>query len=274
MTRTTSRLVAAGTLVLALVVAGCAPQATTDTRRTTNEKLTGGLPSSGTDPGAGTGAGPSGAAAATPTAAPADGPFGSDGPAASDTPDPELSDQPLPTLPSGDPGTGTASPGGPEPTRPVPAVPGSALLDVATVAAAAGGDWVAAAAPDGWCASPRTPGAAASRSQLLTSDGGRLVQTVSAYDESRPAVRAVAAATTRLQACGFRLDRDPRLGEASELLTRTGPDGTAATAVVLATDGVGVVLLGSGSPTAPDVWDSLVDLALGSSCAAAADGCH
>jgi hypothetical protein len=273
MTGTTRGPAAAGVVLLAgLVVgtvAGCAPDAATGTAGTTTEKLTQGLPS--TTAGSGTGS------SARSSASPTDGPFGSDGPDASDTPDPALSDQPLPTLPSGDPGT--RSPGASQhgSSRPVTAVPASALLDAATLVAVAGGDWAAAPAPAGWCASPRTPGSAASRDQLLTSTGGRLVQSVSAYGRARRAVRAVATATTRLQSCGFTVVRDPRLGEASELLTRTGADGSNQpdqTVVVLAAQGVGVVLLASGTPVAPNVWDSLVDLALGSSCAAAAEGCH
>jgi len=263
-TSTRGHAAAAGAVLLAallsVTVAGCAPDAATGTARTTNQKLTQGVPSATTSSDAGSSASSTG------------GPFGTDGPDASDTPDPALSNQPLPTLPSGDPGTGT--PSATEAKHPVTAVPDSALLDPDTVGAVAGGDWVAAAAPAGWCASPRTPGAAVSRGQLLTSAGGRLVQTVSAYGEPRQAVRAVAAAATKLRSCGFTVVRDPRLGEASELLTRTGAGGADETAVVLAAEGVGVVLLASGTPVAPDVWDSLVDLALGSSCAAAAEGCH
>jgi hypothetical protein len=37
---------------------------------------------------------------------------------------------------------------------------------------------------------------------------------------------------------------------------------------------VGVVLVASGSAAAQGVWEALTDLALGSSCLAAADGCH
>ncbi len=72
-----------------------------------------------------------------------------------------------------------------------------------------------------------------------TSADGRLVQSVSAYADSDAAVRAVATATDRLVGCGFTRDRDPRLGEASELLTGTGADGAEQLVVVLASEGVG-----------------------------------
>jgi hypothetical protein len=104
-----------------------------------------------------------------------------------------------------------------------------------------------------------------------------LVQSVGSYagtGADRAAVLAVDATTERLQTCGFTLDRDPRLGAASELLTRSAADGTDQVVLVLATKGVGVVLMASGTPAERGAWDSLADLALGSSCAAAADGCH
>ncbi len=65
---------------------------------------------------------------------------------------------------------------------------------------------------------------------MLESADGRLVQSVSARTPGpAPTARlsvAVDATTERLQTCGFTLDRDPRLGDASELLTRTAADGT------------------------------------------------
>ena len=80
--------------------------------------------------------------------------------------------------------------------------------------------------------------------------------------------------TDRLVGCGFTRDRDPRLGEASELLSRTGDDGTVQVAAVIASEGVGLVLVASGSAAEAGSWDALADLALGSSCSAAAHGCH
>ncbi len=256
-------------LVLGLVLTGCASTGTTRTTGTTGpEGLTTGLPAAATS----TSAAPASAPGGT------EGPFGPDGPDASDTPDPALSGEPLPTLPPGDPGTGSPGPGDRAETHaPGTPVPAAAMLDTATVGAVAGGDWTVGAVPHRWCDAPRTPGAGTARVQLLESADGRLVQSVSSYagtGAGRAAVQAVEAATERLQTCGFVLDRDPRLGAASELLSRTAADGTDQVVLVLATEGVGVVLMASGTPAGRGTWESLADLALGSSCAAAADGCH
>ena len=122
-----SALGVASALVLGLVLTGCASTGTT--RTTGADGLTTGLP----------------AAVTSTNAAPApsgtEGPFGPEGPDASDTPDPALSGEPLPTLPPGDPGTGTPGPGDPgdTPAHSVP-VPAAAMLDTATVGAVAGGD--------------------------------------------------------------------------------------------------------------------------------------
>ena len=269
------RLGAAAAVLVAVAVAvtGCATQTGTRTARTTGTaRLTEGLPA---------------AASASATSRPAppsatEGPFGPEGPDASDTPDPALSGSPTPTLPPGDPGTddpgtdgpGTDDAGGESSHPPVTAVPAEALLDAATVGSVAGGSWAAADAPAAWCAAPRTVGAAASRSGVLTAPDGRLVQSVSAHPSGAAAARAVARTAARLVGCGWRDDRDPRLGAASEQLTRRTPDGTEQVALVLAADGVGVVLVASGSAAARGSWESLTDLALGSSCLAAADGCH
>lgn len=250
----------AALLGVALVLVGCSSGE--KTRTTGTSRLTTGLPA----------AQPS---SADSRPAQSEGPFGAEGPDASDSPDPALSGQTLPTVPPGDPGDDTSEPAATETESPRPrTVPANALLDAPTVGAVAGGSWTASAAPQGWCGTPRTTGSAASRAQLLTSADGRLVQSVSAYADSDAAVRAVATATDRLVDCGFSRDRDPRLGEASELLTGTGADGAEQTVVVLASEGVGVVLVASGAAAAMGTWDALADLALGSSCAAAEHGCH
>jgi hypothetical protein len=255
-----------GTLVVllgvALGVVGCSPGDTAQTQTTDGtSRLTTGLPVA--------------APSNDPRPAQSEGPFGAEGPDASDAPDPALSGQPLPTVPPGDPGDGTSEP---EPAETEShgsrSVPADALLDAPTVGAVAGGSWTASAAPPGWCTTPRTPGSTASRSQLLTSTDGRLVQSVAAYADSDAAVRAVATATDHLVGCGFTRDRDPRLGEASQLLTGTAADGTEQTVVVLASEGVGVVLVAAGSAAASGTWDALADLALGNSCGAAEHGCH
>jgi hypothetical protein len=255
--------VAAG-LVVGLVLTGCTSTGTTRTRGA--DGLTTGLPAAASS------------TSALPAPSSSEGPFGPDGPDASDTPDPALSGEPLPTLPAGDPGAGSPGPGDGEETHaPGAPVPAAAMLDTATVAAVAGGDWTVGTASHRWCDAPRTPGARTARVQVLESADGRLVQSVGSYagtDADRAAVQAVDAVRGRLQTCGFTLDRDPRLGAASELLTRTAADGTDQVVLVLAAEGVGVVLMASGTPTGPGTWESLADLALGSSCAAAAHGCH
>jgi hypothetical protein len=251
-------------LVVGLVLTGCASTGTTRTA----DGLTTGLPAAATSTSAAPAPAPSGT----------EGPFGPDGPDASDTPDPALSGEPLPTLPPGDPGTGSPGPSDSAETHaPGAPVPAEAMLDTATVAAVAGGDWAVGSASHRWCDAPRTPGARSARVQVLESADGRLVQSVGSYagtGADRAAVQAVEATTERLQTCGFTLDRDPRLGAASELLTRTAADGTDQVALVLAAEGVGVVLVASGTPTGRGTWESLADLALGSSCAAASHGCH
>jgi hypothetical protein len=251
-------------LVVGLVLTGCASTGTT--RTSGADGLTTGLPAAATS------------TSATPAPTGTEGPFGPDGPDASDTPDPALSGEPLPTLPPGDPGTGSPGPRDTAETRaPGAPVPAAAMLDTATVAAVAGGDWTVGSASHRWCDAPRTPGARTARVQVLESADGRLVQSVGSYagtGADRAAVQAVDATIERLQACGFTLDQDPRLGAASELLTRTAADGTDQVVLVLAAEGVGVVLMASGTPAARGTWESLADLALGSSCAAAAHGCH
>jgi hypothetical protein len=259
-----SALGVASALVLGLVLTGCASTGTT--RTTGADGLTTGLPAAVTS------------TSAAPAPSGTEGPFGPEGPDASDTPDPALSGEPLPTLPPGDPGTGAPGPGDPgdTPARSVP-VPAAAMLDTATVGAVAGGDWAVGTAPHAWCDAPRPPGAGPARVQVLESADGRLVQSVGSYAGTgarRAAAQAVEVATERLQTCGFTRDRDPRLGAASELLTRTAADGTDQVVLVLAAEGVGVVLMASGTAAERGAWESLADLALGSSCAAAADGCH
>lgn len=214
-----------------------------------------------------------------------------DGPGPSDTPDPALSGQPVPTLPPGDPGTdgsgeaatddappegddGHAGEHGPDEsdeavgTRTVPA---AALVDPATVAALAGGSWSAeAGAGSAAGCPPVTPaGAAASRTLLLRSADGTLLQVVSAHRTVRAARQAVDGVAGLLAGCGFTSAGDPRLGEASTALARA-PE----RAVVIAAEGATVVLVGRGSAASAAAWDSLADLALGTSCAAGVHGCH
>jgi hypothetical protein len=253
----------------ALVLAGCG-SATPASDPATN-RLTQGLPSAPASPDR-----------TTATGSTADGPFGPDGPDASDTPDPALSGQPTPTLPPGDPGTTTPPPTGHDPRHRVTAVPAAALVDTSSLGAIAGGTWVESPTPGSWCSAPRTGPAGTSRSQLLTTTPGiapgRLVESVTAHDSATAAADAVAATTARLQGCGLVVDRDPRLGQVSEQLTGELPDGAGGTdhvvALVLSSERVDVVLVASGPAARQGAWESLADLALGSSCAASPDGCH
>lgn len=210
-----------------------------------------------------------------------------EGPGPQDRPDPALAGEPVPTLPPGDPGTGTEADagddradgeaeqrhGGDDGHRRVTAVPDSALVDPETVAALAGGTWTVD--PDGGepCATTAPASATASRTVTLTSGPGRLVQTVSAHGSAGAARDAVAELTEQLAGCGFAPDGDPRLGEASAQLTREVAAGREL-ATVLAVEGASVVLVGSGAAAEQAAWPALADVALGTACAAGEHGCH
>jgi hypothetical protein len=204
--------------------------------------------------------------------------FGADGPGPEDRPDPALSGQPVPTLPPGDPGTGPDAPKdetGERPEHddePVTTVPESALVDAETVGALAGGTWAAEEPSDDPCAADAGP--AATRSLALVSAGGRVLQTVTAHADAKAAKAAVPDTADRLAGCGFTNVGDPRLGEASAQLTRVSASGEEDVAVVIAAEGVSVVLVLTGTAAAPGVWESLADIGLGTSCAALAHGCH
>lgn len=221
-----------------------------------------------------------------------------DGPGPGDRADPALAGEPTPTLPPGDPGTGGGSgdsdgadhagdehaggehagdehaddghaDGGGH-----PAVPAGALLDAETVASLATGTWrVTGPGAADACADLAPVGALASRGVALVSADGSFVEWAGAYPDADAAAAAVAPTADRLTACGFTVSGDPRLGEASTELTRTDGPGPAR-AMVLAADGAAVVVLAAGTAAAPGTWDALVDIALGTSCAAAPHGCH
>ena len=226
--------------------------------------------------------------------------YGPDGPGPSDSPDPALTGQPVPTLPPGDPGTdepgtddaddadaddagadddGSEGSGGADGDQPdagrLTEVPASALLDVQTVGAVAGGSWSPAdpAGDDGCLAADQ--GGAPTRSDVLAADdaSGRLVQSVATWPTARAARDAVVGVGAALEACGFTAAGDPRLGEVSAAFDRT-VDGAQQHAVVIAVEGATLVLAGSGSAAAPGAWESLVDVAMGSACVAGVHGCH
>jgi len=182
-----------------------------------------------------------------------------------------------PSLPPGDPGLdapavpdpGTAGPvaHGDEPARRT--VPVGAMLTADTVSMMLGGRWAAHA--DGGDECVRPEGALGSRTMSYGGTAaGVVVETVATYEDARAADAAVAALGRSAQGCGWTSVRDPRLGSASVSATE-GPRSM----VAVSTEGVLVLLVGTGGFTRDaGRWGSLVDLALGTSCPAAPDGCH
>jgi hypothetical protein len=157
-------------------------------------------------------------------------------------------------------------------------VPATAVLDAETVGAVAGGHWAADAAPADSCSVPRPTKAVATRSSQLTgldsAAGSRLVETVSTHRGAAAAVAAVHALERRFTKCHATSAHDPRIGDASVQVTLTAPDGTVTIVTAAAVEGVTFVLSGWGPVTANSHWSALTDIALGSTCVAAVDGCH
>jgi hypothetical protein len=186
-------------------------------------------------------------------------------------------EHPPTTLPPGDPGLD--APSAPNPGRPkgdrgqLPArteVPAVAVLDSQTVSGALGGDWTMSEAQPLHCLTGSSW--VAQRSAAFESADGRVLLTVATHRGPAAADHDVEDQLTSLRDCGWSPRHPPRLGTASAAATY--PDG-GDSAVVLSADGVTVTLVGSGSATASHRrWVSLLDLALGSSCAAAPEGCH
>jgi hypothetical protein len=180
--------------------------------------------------------------------------------------------------PPGDPGPDApemADPG--EPTEaahgkaPRTTLPADSVLDAGTVAAVAPARWTAAKVPAASCAAPVPAGAAGQRSVAYRATGGTFAETVVTYAGPAKADAAVAAFGKALKKCGWTMTDAPALGSSSVQGTRGGE-----TVLMLgAEEGVAVVVRGSGIATQdPSVWESLADLAMGSSCPAAPDGCH
>jgi hypothetical protein len=195
-----------------------------------------------------------------------------------------------PTVPPGDPGPdapGTDDPNGDlgndgstPPKHPAKTtVPRAAVLDAETVASVAGGTWTDGSAPADTCAAPRPARAVATRSVQLVSgsdgtSGSQLVETIGTHRGTKAAVAAVHALQARLLGCHAKPAPDPRIGDASVQLTLAAADGTPTVVTAAAIEGVTFVLSGSGPVTGVDTWSALTDIALGSTCAAAVDGCH
>jgi hypothetical protein len=203
------------------------------------------------------------------------------------------STSPKATLPPGDPGPdapGTDDPNGdlgnetshPHPQEAKTSVPRTALLDAETVASVAGGSWASAPAPVDSCAVPRPTKAVGARSTQLSgtgsgedvATGSRIVETVSTHHGADAAVAAVRALERRLTRCHATSAPDPRIGDASVELTLTDPDGSVTVVTAAAVEGVTFVLSGTGPVTGANSWSALTDIALGSTCVAAMDGCH
>lgn len=193
---------------------------------------------------------------------------------------PATSTSPVP-LPPGDPGLDAPSVPETVPTSgehhdepPRTVVPRDALLTAQSLDAVLGGRWAAASSPPAACAAPRARSAVAVRSAVLRSGPRMVVETVATYRTAATAESAVDSLAAALQACGWQPRPAAPLGEASAELVRTGRSSTDK-AFVLAAEGVTVVLVSSGGASAnATAWQSLADLALGSSCPAAPDGCH
>lgn len=182
-----------------------------------------------------------------------------------------------PSLPPGDPGldapavpdpgaAGARHPGR-EPARRT--VPVAAMLTAGTVDMLLQGSW--ARRPGGGDECVRLEGAVASRVMSYGDAADGLVsETVGTYRDDSAAEAAVTAVENAAARCGWSGVTDPRLGSASVAAS----DG-ARSVVAVSADGVVVLLLGQGDVARDGVsWGSLVDLALGTSCAAARDGCH
>jgi hypothetical protein len=106
------------------------------------------------------------------------------------------------------------------------------------------------------------------RSIGLTQERGTLTETVATGTQVEAAVNAWRSS---LEACRYDVEDDP-LGDAG-LIARS-PDGQDAI-VVTGTEGVLVVVHAHGElANATDELDGWADLALGTSCVAAPDGCH
>lgn len=183
-----------------------------------------------------------------------------------------------PTLPPGDPGTDSAAPPrADDPEHPPRTdVPADALLDAQTLSAVLGAPWrpSTAAPPEDSCATPRPRGAVATRAAEHRSTSGRLVQAVAVHPSEEGAEDAVTTLTERLTRCGWTVEEAPRIGEAAAQLGRRTSSGTERV-VAVAVEGVSVTLVASG-PTfdTAETLAAVVDVAVSSSCPAAADGCH
>jgi len=142
------------------------------------------------------------------------------------------------------------------------------MLTAETVRMMLGGQWRRHAGGDDECLRPA--GALGSRSTSYGgTDAGLVVETVATFPDVGAADAAIGELAQAARECGWEDMRDPRLGSAA-----VAADDGARSAVAVSSEGVVVLLVGTGDVTRGVGWGSLVDMALGSSCPAAPDGCH
>jgi hypothetical protein len=166
-----------------------------------------------------------------------------------------------------DPGTASAEPHGHGEARRT--VPVAAMLTADTVGMVLGGVWDRHQGGGDECVRP-SGGLGVRTMSYGGAVEGLVVETVATYEDADAADAAVAALAAEASRCGWDGDPDPRLGSASAAATEG-----ARSMLAVSAEGVLVLLVGTGELTANKArWGSLVDLALGSSCPAAPDGCH
>lgn len=172
-------------------------------------------------------------------------------------------------LPSGDPGLDASAV--PDPGAPKgPDADRGRARKVVPLESMLGGQWQESSASPLGCISDLDE--VAQRTVAYRSTGGLVLQTVATHQSHAVADHAVRDMSRELLTCGCTVHPDPRLGSAS---TAASSAGDTRTAVVVAAEGVTVTMVGSDSAiTQMARWSSLVDMALGNSCAAAPDGCH
>lgn len=187
-------------------------------------------------------------------------PPGDPGPDAPPAPDP-LTEAPLPEKPADDHGHA--------PARAV--VPAAAFPTTGDIDAFLGGRWREADSTDEvlpGCLARTTP-PAGSAARTWRSDGDALVVHLRTYDGVETAADVVAATRGDLTTCGARLVTDPRLGSASVTAELDGER-----LLAVAAEGVVITLRADATRVDPVTLTSLADLAMGTSCEAAPDGCH
>jgi hypothetical protein len=147
-------------------------------------------------------------------------------------------------------------------------VPVEAMLTAADVRMVLGGGWERRAGGGDECVVPEA--ALARRSMAYGGTAaGVVVETVASYPDPDEADAAVLALREAAERCGWTDVRDPRLGSAAV----AAEDGDRSLTAV-STEGVLVTMVGTGKVAEGWRWSSLVDLAVGTSCPAAPDGCH